>query len=452
MNLKEAFRYQNKLQRLMEEAESILMRERNVVKVENTLLLHKVNPEATNETTVEAPDTEYADRVNEIAMLLMYLLEQRRLLGYAIRDAKKSLELDFDGEVSLNGKRQELANVFRRMGEIRSSETVLPGGGVGHGGVLGLGAHGLSAAQGAGHAVGAEEDGALVMSTGIIGHFLPMDTIEKGIQKITKKLKDDERSLIAAAKGIMTTDTHHKLFSKQVTLEDGTVVNIAGMAKGAGMIAPNMATFLGIVLTDAVLDGKSAQKLLKKIVHTTFNCITVDGHTSTNDSLLLLANGAAGGQSAAKSKDFANALESICADLARSIPEDGEGASHLVTINVKGLKTEADARHIARLVAESPLTKCALYGNDPNWGRIMSSAGYSGIPFDVKKATLHINGFLVFANGAPTDFDAAEVSRSMASEREITIDLKFGEGRQSCRFWTCDLTADYVHINADYHT
>jgi len=307
-------------------------------------------------------------------------------------------------------------------------------------------------ARWAAEAIGADEEGALVMSTGIIGHFLPMDTIEKGIQKITKKLKDDERSLIAAAKGIMTTDTHHKLFSKQVTLEDGTVVNIAGMAKGAGMIAPNMATFLGIVLTDAVLDGKSAQKLLKKIVHTTFNCITVDGHTSTNDSLLLLANGAAGGQSAAKSKDFANALESICADLARSIPEDGEGASHLVTINVKGLKTEADARHIARLVAESPLTKCALYGNDPNWGRIMSSAGYSGIPFDVKKATLHINGFLVFANGAPTDFDAAEVSRSMASEREITIDLKFGEGRQSCRFWTCDLTADYVHINADYHT
>jgi len=307
-------------------------------------------------------------------------------------------------------------------------------------------------ARWAAEAVGAEEDGALVMSTGIIGHFLPMDTIENGIKKITKKLKDDEKSLIAAAKGIMTTDTHHKLFSKQVTLEDGTVVNIAGMAKGAGMIAPNMATFLGVVLTDAVLDGKSAQKLLKKIVHTTFNCITVDGHTSTNDSLLLLANGAAGGQSAAKSKDFANALESICADLARSIADDGEGASHLVTINVKGLKTEADARHIARLVAESPLTKCALYGNDPNWGRIMSSAGYSGIPFDVKKATLHINGFLVFADGAPTDFDAAEVSKSMAANREIVIDLKFGEGRQSCRFWTCDLTTDYVHINADYHT
>ncbi|MBO5436415.1 MAG: bifunctional ornithine acetyltransferase/N-acetylglutamate synthase, partial [Thermoguttaceae bacterium] len=131
-------------------------------------------------------------------------------------------------------------------------------------------------ARWAAEAVGAEEDGALVMSTGIIGHFLPMDTIENGIKKITKKLKDDEKSLIAAAKGIMTTDTHHKLFSKQVTLEDGTVVNIAGMAKGAGMIAPNMATFLGVVLTDAVLDGKSAQKLLKKIVHTTFNCITVD--------------------------------------------------------------------------------------------------------------------------------------------------------------------------------
>ena len=132
MNLKEAFRYQNKLQRLMEEAENILMRERNVVQVENTLLLHKVNPEATNETTVEAPDNEYADRINHITMMLMYLLEQRRLLGYAIRDAKKSLELDFDGEVSLNGKRQELAGLFRRMGEIRSSEVLLPGAGMGY--------------------------------------------------------------------------------------------------------------------------------------------------------------------------------------------------------------------------------------------------------------------------------------------------------------------------------
>lgn len=307
-------------------------------------------------------------------------------------------------------------------------------------------------ARWAAEAVGAAEDGALVLSTGIIGHFLPMEVIEKGIQKITKKLKDDEKSLIAAAKGIMTTDTHHKLFSRQVTLEDGTVVTLAGMAKGAGMIAPKMATFLGVVLTDAVLDGKSAQKLLKKIVNSTFNCITVDGHTSTNDTLLLLANGTAGGSNVAKNKAFEEALEGICADLARSIPEDGEGASHLVTINVKGLKTEADARQIARLVAESPLTKCALYGNDPNWGRIMSSAGYSGVSFDVKKATLHINQFLVFADGAPTDFDAAAVSKSMASNREIVIDLKFGEGRQGCRFWTCDLTTDYVHINADYHT
>lgn len=307
-------------------------------------------------------------------------------------------------------------------------------------------------AKWAAEAVGAPEDAALVMSTGIIGHFMPMDVIQKGIPKVAKKLKDDEKSLIAAAKGIMTTDTHHKLFSKEVTLADGTVIHLAGMAKGAGMIAPNMATFLGIVMTDAVLDGKSAQKLLKKIVNTTFNCITVDGHTSTNDTLLLLANGMAGGENVAKNKDFADALESICADLARSIPEDGEGATHLVTVNVKGLKTEADARHIARLVAESPLTKCALSGNDPNWGRIMSSAGYSGIPFDVKKATLHINGFLVFSDGAPTDFDAGEVSKSMAANREIVIDLKFGEGRQSCRFWTCDFTVDYVHINADYHT
>ena len=132
MNLKEAFRYQNKLQRLMDEAQGILMRERNVVKVENTALLHKANPDAADETTMEEPDTEYADHITHIAMMLMYLLEQRRLLGYAIRDAKTGLELDFDGEVSLNGKRQELANVFRRMGEIRSSETLLPGAGIGY--------------------------------------------------------------------------------------------------------------------------------------------------------------------------------------------------------------------------------------------------------------------------------------------------------------------------------
>ncbi|MDO4570658.1 MAG: bifunctional glutamate N-acetyltransferase/amino-acid acetyltransferase ArgJ [Planctomycetia bacterium] len=301
-------------------------------------------------------------------------------------------------------------------------------------------------------AIGAADDAALVMSTGVIGHFLPMDKIEAGIYAAAQILASDEEALTNAAKGIMTTDTRHKLFSKSVTLDDGREVRIVGMAKGAGMIAPNMATFLGVVATDAVLEPEEAQSLLRTIADKTFNCITVEGHTSTNDTLILLANGAAGGASAASNPDFCAALESVCEDLARSIPEDGEGASHLVTIRVLGLKEESHARTIAKLIAESPLVKCAFAGNDPNWGRIVSAAGYSGVEFDVSKVSLRVNQFLLFQNGAPVDFDPETVAKSMRENKEIDVELRFGEGTASARFWTCDLTKEYVSINADYHT
>ncbi|MDO4576007.1 MAG: bifunctional glutamate N-acetyltransferase/amino-acid acetyltransferase ArgJ [Planctomycetia bacterium] len=306
-------------------------------------------------------------------------------------------------------------------------------------------------AEWAARAAGASKTGALVMSTGIIGHFLPMEILEKGIAKVSQELGDDAASLEKAARGIMTTDTKRKLFTRQIMV-DGVEVRLAAMGKGAGMIAPNMATFLGCVLTDAKLAPAAAQKLLQKVADDTFNCITVDGHTSTNDTLLLLANGASGSVDVAKNKDFENALHEICAELARSIPADGEGASHLVTIHTRGLKTKLHARRIARLIAESPLVKCAFAGNDPNWGRIVSAAGYSGVDFDVKKVTLHVNGFLLFEKGAPADFDADKVSRSMSENHEIVVELQFAEGNADARFWTCDLTTEYVHINADYHT
>lgn len=295
------------------------------------------------------------------------------------------------------------------------------------------------------------DDAALVMSTGVIGHFLPMSKIKRGIASVSKKLGRDEASLEKAASGIMTTDTVMKLFSRQIVI-NGTTINIAGMAKGAGMIAPNMATFLGVVMTDAKLSKDSITPLLRKIAGRTFNCVTVDGHTSTNDTLLLLANGAAGGEDVSRNKAFAEALEGVCGDLARSIPADGEGASHLVTIQVSGLKTEANARKIARLIAESPLVKCAFAGNDPNWGRIVSAAGYAGIPFDPVGVSLYLNGTKLFENGAPVKFNAAKVSQSMAANKEISVDLRFSEGEKEATFWTCDLTTEYVHINADYHT
>lgn len=294
---------------------------------------------------------------------------------------------------------------------------------------------------------------ALVMSTGIIGKFLPMDVIETGIRNIESQLRSGEDAFITAAKGIMTTDTHYKVSSREIIME-GMPVHIAGIAKGAGMIAPNMATFLGVVLTDAPLIPSTAQKLLEGIADRTFNCISVDGHTSTNDSLILLGNGASGVpmEDSAQNKEFCAAVEEVCADLARSIPNDGEGASHLITLYVRGLKSDGDARVVARKIAEDPLFKCAICGNDPNWGRIISGAGCSGISFHPDQVTLHLNGMLLFKNGSPAPFNAADVSASMKANREIVIELDFQEGSGCARFWTCDLTQEYVHINADYHT
>jgi glutamate N-acetyltransferase/amino-acid N-acetyltransferase len=302
-------------------------------------------------------------------------------------------------------------------------------------------------------ACGAKGEQVLVLSTGIIGEFMPMEKIAAGIQAAAPKLGRDADSLVSAARGMLTTDTRHKLSGRTLTLA-GRTVQITGMAKGAAMIGPKMATMLGVVLTDAALDPAVAQKALAAAVEDSFNCISVDGHMSTNDTVLLLANGAAGGAplAGADLATFERALAEVCQELARAIPADGEGATHLVMVEVKGCATRDSARTIAKTVAESLLVKTAITGADPNWGRIVSAAGYSGVPFNPAGVSLWVNGTQLYKLGAPVPFDHEAVSHSIRDNRDVNILLEFHEGSAGIRFWTTDLTAEYVHLNADYHT
>ncbi len=302
-------------------------------------------------------------------------------------------------------------------------------------------------------ACGAEEDQALVLSTGIIGEFLPMKKISAGIEAAKSRLGSDETALVSAARGLMTTDTTHKLAGRTLSL-GGREVLITGLAKGAAMIGPNMATMLGVILTDAVLEPQAAQLALGSAVDVSFNCISVDGHTSTNDSVLLLASGATGDEPLAGNDlaAFNEALEEVCVELAQLIPADGEGATHLITIEVAGCRHPVDAHTIAKTVANSPLVKTAVAGADPNWGRIVSAAGYSGVPFDPAGVSLRVNGFLLYEAGAPVAFDEAVVSESIRDNRDTLLRLDLSDGDAAGRFWTSDLTAEYVRLNADYHT
>jgi glutamate N-acetyltransferase/amino-acid N-acetyltransferase len=302
-------------------------------------------------------------------------------------------------------------------------------------------------------ACAAEEDQVLVLSTGVIGQFLPMDKIEQGIMAAAVKLGSSEAALISAARGMMTTDTVHKLAGQTLELS-GHRIQITGMAKGAAMIGPNMATLLALILTDAALAPEAAQAALKEAVDESFNCISVEGHTSTSDTVLLLANGQAGGDVLAGDDlaGFRRALGEVCEELARAIPADGEGATHLISIEVSGCTSRQSARQIAKTVANSPLVKTAVAGADPNWGRIVSAAGYAGVPFDPAGVSLRINGSLLYQGGVPVDFDAQRVADSIRDNRDTLIQLTLSEGQADARFWTTDLTAEYVRLNAEYHT
>jgi glutamate N-acetyltransferase/amino-acid N-acetyltransferase len=306
----------------------------------------------------------------------------------------------------------------------------------------------------AAHCAGAEPDKALVMSTGVIGLMMPMDKVRAGIAEAAKQLASEEESFHRAAQGIMTTDTVEKIASRQITLSSGETVTLAGFCKGAAMIAPNMRTMLAMIITDVAIEPDKAQKLLSESVEESFNCISVDGHTSPSDTVLLYANGAAvamppSGNDLIK---FAEALRDICIELAVKIPADGEGVSHLITVDVQGCKTREDAKKIARRIAEDVLVKTAICGADPNWGRIVSAAGTAGVPFDTKGVSLKRNGFDLYQNGEPLPFDKAAVSDSIRTNRDTHFLLTFTDGKEDIRFWTTDLTTEYVRLNSDYTT
>jgi len=305
----------------------------------------------------------------------------------------------------------------------------------------------------AGRELGAQGEQMLVLSTGIIGEFLPMATVEKGIKAAAAALCGDEKAALMAARGMMTTDTRPKMAGGIFTA-DGVACTVFGMAKGAAMIGPKLATMLGVVVTDAAIDPADAQRLLAAAAEETFNCVSVDGHMSTNDTVLLLANGAAGGPqlSGADLEAFGRTLHAVCEFLAREMADDGEGATHVMRIEVTGAASRDAARQIARTIADSPLVKTAVHGADPNWGRIVSAAGYSGITLDPTQVLLRVNGTLLFEAGSPVPFDADVVSDSIKDHRETLIELVVGGGPGRIRFYSSDLTADYVHLNADYHT
>jgi glutamate N-acetyltransferase/amino-acid N-acetyltransferase len=306
-------------------------------------------------------------------------------------------------------------------------------------------------------ALGCDPDQVLVLSTGVIGVQLPMDKVEAGILGAVGEIKSGgaagrrgggER----AARAIMTTDTRPKQLAVLVELPGGTVT-VGGMAKGSGMIHPNMATMLAVVTTDAAVLAAVLDGALWTAVNRSFNCISVDGDTSTNDTVILLANGASGvAVDEAGLAAFQGAVTAVCIELAKMIVRDGEGASKFVEIQVSGTATEAEAHQIANTIATSPLVKTAFAGGDPNWGRILAAAGRAGVPFDQNECALWVgDGLQLLRNGAPADFREAAAA-AVFGQSDIRLHLSVGTGRGEATVWTCDLTHEYVSINADYRT
>ena len=292
----------------------------------------------------------------------------------------------------------------------------------------------------------------LVASTGVIGVRLPMDRIGKGIKQAVKSLSP--KGGHNAARAIMTTDKLPKECAVSLMVS-GEEVRIGGIAKGAGMIRPNMATMLCFLTTDVSITAEMLQSALKESVDLSFNRITVDGDMSTNDTVLILATGGAGNPQI-KERDeaynqFRKGLDYVTGKLARMIVEDGEGATKLVTVTVKGARNESEAEMAARAVAESPLVKTAIYGMDPNWGRVAAALGYSGAVFDPEKVQIWFDDLLIVDNGVAADYDEEGAKRLfMKNNLRITVNLNAGDAEAT--IWTCDLTDEYIRINASYRS
>ncbi|MDR7072901.1 bifunctional ornithine acetyltransferase/N-acetylglutamate synthase [Fictibacillus barbaricus] len=291
-----------------------------------------------------------------------------------------------------------------------------------------------------------------VASTGVIGEHLPIEKISAGIKDLV--LDDEIKGSIDFSQSILTTDTVSKNTAYTLKIKDKDIT-IAGTAKGSGMIHPNMATMLGFITSDANINQSDLHSALSYAVDRTFNCITVDGDTSTNDMVLMLANGMAENEELNKNHPewelFLDALVMVCEDLGKLIAKDGEGASKLIEVNVEGALTDKDARVIAKTVVGSPLVKTAVFGCDANWGRILCAAGYSGVSFDPDQMRILIGDSEVVVDGEPVPFSEEEV-RNYLKGQEIHITVLLSEGIGSGRAWGCDLTYDYVQINASYRT
>ena len=297
--------------------------------------------------------------------------------------------------------------------------------------------------------LGINPEHVVVANTGVIGITLPMKKISSGI----KNVELTEYSGHDFASAIMTTDTIEKEIALSVEDDSGKYI-IAGVAKGAGMIHPNMATMLCFIATDANINGKFLQQSLKKTVDNSFNMISVDGDTSTNDMVILLSNGLAGNQLISnKNGDlFIEALGTVCEYLAKEIVKDGEGATKFMDVMVEGARTINEARLIARAITSSSLVKTAVYGNDPNWGRIIAAAGRSGAQIVENKLVLYLNDQCVFKNGKPQIFDEEKLSALMMAETTIIIKLNVNNGKGKASAWGCDLSKEYVTINSAYTT
>ena len=289
----------------------------------------------------------------------------------------------------------------------------------------------------------------LVASTGVIGVALPIDKIRAGLPIAFRALGVDQGP--AAARAIMTTDPFPKEAAATVDI-GGRTVTIGGMAKGSGMIEPMMATMLGFVTTDAQVPRALLDRALREAVNETFNAITVDGECSTNDCVMLLANGASGAQVDGASYDtFVHALKTVCLTLALGIVRGGEGATKVVTVTVTGAASDVEARRAAKAIANSPLVKTAVHGGDPNWGRLIAVAGRAGVAFELSRAAVAIGSTVLFRDGRPYD-EAAPQAAEYLKGKDISLSVDLGAGTASSTVWTCDLSAEYVRINADYRT
>ncbi|MGR3762556.1 bifunctional ornithine acetyltransferase/N-acetylglutamate synthase [Rossellomorea sp. NS-SX7] len=297
------------------------------------------------------------------------------------------------------------------------------------------------------------EEYVAVASTGVIGECLPMEKMEHGCSEIA--VHSDYNSAKSFQKAILTTDTVEKASCVEVVI-DGNTVTIGGAAKGSGMIHPNMGTMLGFITTDANISSPVLQSALKKAVNTSFNQITVDGETSTNDMVIVMANGRAENKPLNENHPdwvhFQEGLTLLCEDLAKQIARDGEGATKLIEVGVKGANSTEDANIIAKKIVGSNLVKTAIYGADPNWGRIVGAMGHSDVTLEPETCDIYIGAELVFSNGTPQAFNEQSVSEYMNNEEHVVINVLLQDGVGEGKAWGCDLTYDYVKINASYRT